>query len=219
VVSEAANVRSGPGTEYGRIARLSHGDRATVIAYAYSGSGEKWFLIALADGRRGWISASLVRENSAVAQVGRAATVPPTPVPPTKTPTPTLTPLPQKTYQITVAAISECWHTYYEVYVQRGELLTLSASGTWDFGGCSRVCQVCPVGPEGCPYSIPDLEMPGVPIGALIARVDDGNPVVVGRYRQWRADRTGYLKMCMNDTPEYHNDNTGYMTVQVTVSP
>lgn len=97
---QEANIRSGPGLEYGVVARLNANTEIIVWAYAYNSTGIPWYLIEIGDGNFGWISGVLVEidpipfENFPV-----AATVPPTrtPIPtatPTETPIPTSTPLP-----------------------------------------------------------------------------------------------------------------------------
>lgn len=56
-VSDAsANVRSGPGTTYGKVASLKQGDTAKVILEENS-----WYKIALVDGKEGWIANWLVK--------------------------------------------------------------------------------------------------------------------------------------------------------------
>jgi len=94
---QEANIRSGPGLEYGVVARLNANTEITAWAYAYNSTGIPWYLIDIGDGNFGWISGVLVEidpipfENFPV-----AVTVPPTrtPVPsatPTETPIPTAT--------------------------------------------------------------------------------------------------------------------------------
>ena len=96
---QEANIRSGPGLEYGIVAKRGPNIEITVWAYANNSGGLPWFLIDIGDGQRGWISSVLVEidpipfENFPI-----AATVPPTrtPVPsatPTETPLPTQPPI------------------------------------------------------------------------------------------------------------------------------
>jgi len=93
VTAAAANLRAGPGVEYGRVGQLAQSDWVAVIAWARSTTGQRWLLVRPPDGAWSWISASLVTENDASRAVPAAATVPPTPravptlAPPTGTPT------------------------------------------------------------------------------------------------------------------------------------
>lgn len=84
--ANAINVRSGPSTAYAVVARLLPAEAAVV-----SGRDDKgaWWQITLPDGRRGWVSASLVRvtgQSSALPVVKVAP--PPTPRPPSPSPAP-----------------------------------------------------------------------------------------------------------------------------------
>ncbi len=79
-----ANVRSGDGLNYPVIGNLLTGEAAPVIGISATGSG--WYYIQLENGRRGFISPSVVNITGNLANL-------PTFFPPA-TPTPTLTPTP-----------------------------------------------------------------------------------------------------------------------------
>ena len=85
-----ANVRSGDGVIYDVIAGLRAGQTARVVGISSTGSG--WYLIDLPDGRRGWISPTVViLSGDARGLPFVAPPPPPTPTPIPVTPTPTTT--------------------------------------------------------------------------------------------------------------------------------
>ncbi|MEM9774466.1 MAG: SH3 domain-containing protein [Chloroflexota bacterium] len=98
---DKANIRSGPGLEYGVVAQLGANVEITVQAYAYNSTGIPWYLIDLGGGKFGWISGVLVvLDLVPFDSIPPAATVPPTNTPP-PTATPTETPVPSPTPQPT----------------------------------------------------------------------------------------------------------------------
>ncbi len=58
--------------------------------------------------------------------------------------------------------------------------------------------------------------MPGVNVGALIARIGDGAAIAVGSRHDFIADRDGVLYFAMNENPS-HNSQAGKLTAQVIV--
>jgi len=114
VTSQTANLRSGPGTEYGIVGKLTQGDVVMVVAWIRNPWGEQWLLVQTAEGNQAWMSADLVKMNAAVTLLPTAATVPPTPIPvatsvptPTPTPAPSLTPTQERPRPIARIAVSE----------------------------------------------------------------------------------------------------------------
>jgi uncharacterized protein YgiM (DUF1202 family) len=79
-----ANVRLGDNTFYGTVGALLNGTTAPIIGISTTGSG--WFLIQLDDGRRGWVSPTVVDVSGDLRQV--PSVEPPPPPPPTATPIP-----------------------------------------------------------------------------------------------------------------------------------
>jgi cell wall-associated NlpC family hydrolase len=55
------NVRTGPGTAYGRLATVPQGTRIKVTAKSYDKAGRKWFKGKLPNGRIGWVAAWYTR--------------------------------------------------------------------------------------------------------------------------------------------------------------
>ena len=58
--------------------------------------------------------------------------------------------------------------------------------------------------------------MPGVNVGALIARIGDGPSIAVGSRHDFITDRDGVLYFAMNENPGY-NCQAGKLTAQVIV--
>ena len=58
--------------------------------------------------------------------------------------------------------------------------------------------------------------MPNAPVGGMVARFGDSEPVFVGQSRTFRATRGGRLYLGVNDS--YFDDNTGQFNVTVDVN-
>jgi len=118
------------------------------------------------------------------------------------------------------------------IWLQEGDSYTVAASGEVDiWPGCEDAkaeaglpdidCAEVPAGPagtvafdaaddgEGFPY-------PGGPIAALVVRVGDGQPALVGTGGTFTADATGFLEFAINDVSN-PGDNEGEFSVSVTV--
>jgi uncharacterized protein YraI len=112
VTIKALNVRSGPGTNYSRVAQVKEGTKLKIIGRT---EASDWLKIVTGDGKEGWVSAEFVTVNTdlgpvAVAQAPPAPTpVPaaptPTPAPPTPTSPPQATATPRPAYQYSVGRI------------------------------------------------------------------------------------------------------------------
>ena len=104
VVSSSANLRSGPGTNYGVAGVVSSGDTVTVLARTADSS---WYNVRLDSGTRAWVAASVVEPMnfpSAIA-IGVVATIPAPPVViATTAPIPTSPPVAQATATFPPAA-------------------------------------------------------------------------------------------------------------------
>jgi len=98
VATKVLNVRSGPGTNYGKVKQVKEGERLKVIGRT---EASDWLKIATSDGQEGWVAAELVTVNTDLGPVAVAQAPPaPTPLPATPTPTsapPTPTSPPQPT--------------------------------------------------------------------------------------------------------------------------
>ena len=77
VSSQSANLRSGPGATYPVTGSVIYNMRLRVIAQAHNNS---WYLIEREDGRRAWISASVVIIQSDGVMIEAVATIPVAPI-------------------------------------------------------------------------------------------------------------------------------------------
>ena len=94
--------------------------------------------------------------------------------------------------------------------VRRGEPLTVNASGEVRIAGPTGLA----ASPAGSSETFPNNPMPGVPTGALIGRIGDGQPFLIGNQSQVSAPAAGQLFLGVNDSN--HGDNEGSFQVQVT---
>jgi hypothetical protein len=94
--------------------------------------------------------------------------------------------------------------------VRRGEPLTINASGEVRIAGPSGLA----ASPAGSSETYPNNPMPGVPTGALIGRINNGQPFLIGNQSQVSAPAAGQLFLGINDSN--HGDNEGSFQVQVT---
>lgn len=100
------------------------------------------------------------------------------------------------------------------VYLVKGATVRISAEGSWSnwpaLGWKS--------GPEGDESSSINGEAPWIPLGALMGRLgQSGRPFLVGSEIEFTANEPGHLYFAMNDPFQYLSDNTGTMSVTVTV--
>ena len=96
VKSQALNIRAGPGTSHAIVSASRQGELLQITGRNEDSS---WLEVALADGRIGWVSASLVEPSVATNQIALAETIPTAPPAP-----PTASPVPQATAAPVVAA-------------------------------------------------------------------------------------------------------------------
>ncbi len=83
----SVNVREGDSTAYPVITALTQGTTVSVLGISNQGTG--WYYVQLPDGRRGWISPTVVEAEGDFSNIARLA---PPPIPVTPTPIPTATP-------------------------------------------------------------------------------------------------------------------------------
>ncbi len=96
------------------------------------------------------------------------------------------------------------------INVRRGEPLTINASGEVRIAGPNGLA----ASPGGSSETFPSNPMPGVPTGALIGRIGNGQPFLIGNQTQITAPAAGQLFLGVNDSN--HGDNEGQFQVQVT---
>ncbi|HET7219139.1 MAG TPA: hypothetical protein VFJ02_13875 [Vicinamibacterales bacterium] len=109
---------------------------------------------------------------------------------------------------ITVSA-REQW-TPTGITVRRGEPLSISASGEIKIGGPGNPS----ASPAGAGATNAGNPAPSAPTGALIARIGNGAPFLIGSQTQIQAPAAGQLFLGINDS--YLQDNEGTFQVQVT---
>lgn len=117
--NQTANIRSGPGTNYAAIGRLSAGDSYPILGKNAAGD---WYQFEI-EGREGWVTASLVSIAGDAGTIQVAQNIPPPPTPrpqPTAAPRPVNPPAPPPTaapqptapparrYEFNIAAVQAC---------------------------------------------------------------------------------------------------------------
>jgi hypothetical protein len=114
--------------------------------------------------------------------------------------------------------------------VTKGERVTFSSSGTINMWpnceetkvaegypsiNCSTVHAMGPEGTDLFPRATDDYPMPGAKVMALVGRIGDGPPFVVGRAASVVADRAGVLQLTANDPDWRKADDSGAYKVTV----
>jgi hypothetical protein len=108
--------------------------------------------------------------------------------------------------RITVSAQQQ-W-TSTGITVQRGQTINLKADGEIKFGPGSAP-------PSGSGETHPQNPLPGVPTGALIGRIGNSAPFLLGNQTQIVAPASGQLFLGVNDS--YVQDNQGAFEVDIQV--
>lgn len=88
VTRSSVNIRQGDSVNYPVITAVLDGTVLPILGISNTGTG--WYYVQLPDGRRGWVSPSVVEVEGDFSNVARLA---PPPIPVTPTPVPTLTPI------------------------------------------------------------------------------------------------------------------------------
>ena len=78
VNTDTLNVRTGPGTNYPKTDVLHKGDQVEVTGRTETGD---WLAVTLADGKKGWVAASLVKLDVPVSAIAEAQNTPKPPIP------------------------------------------------------------------------------------------------------------------------------------------
>ena len=94
--------------------------------------------------------------------------------------------------------------------MQNGQTLTFNSSGQVKFGP-ERTHTAQPAGARL--QRGPNAPLPTAPLGALIGRIDDGQPFLIGAQRSVRMPASGTLHLRVND--DIDTDNSG--SFQVTI--
>jgi hypothetical protein len=104
------------------------------------------------------------------------------------------------------------------IEVRNGDIVSIDyLDGSWTVrGGASG--QRNQAGPNGYPgeYLSVGVPLPSAPVGALVGRIGDGKPFLVGYGARFRAGEEGVLKFTINDVGL--EDNTGALKLKVEVT-
>ncbi len=122
----------------------------------------------------------------------------------------------QRSKVVTVMA-SRPWQSA-GIRVRPGQVVSITyLDGTWSVLGGSRGMQnrTDAAGFED-EYRTPGLPVANAPVGALLGRIGDGPPFVVGREVRFRSAAAGLLQMMIND--QWLSDNVGALRVRVEVT-
>jgi hypothetical protein len=117
---------------------------------------------------------------------------------------------------ITVSAQSPWQST--DVYARKGQVVSIRyMEGTWGVLGGARGAekQTDAEGFEG-EYRSVGLPLTSAPVGALVGRIGNGEPFLVGDEIRFRAGDSGALRLMIND--QSLEDNFGALRVEVQVS-
>lgn len=114
-----------------------------------------------------------------------------------------------------------------QITVKPGSTVFINASGSWTADPLDNNGQL--YGPNGSPDVIVPASQPlypivGVPMGALIGRINGGTPFLIGAGSAVPDDVAGTLELCINDdlTGAYGRgltDNSGSMNITFTATP
>lgn len=99
------------------------------------------------------------------------------------------------------------------INVRAGDTITISAEGQIRLSRNGRDFATAAGSTTG--RRAANAPIPNAPAGALIGRIGDSNPVVIGERRTFRAPRSGRLYLGIND--DYFDDNTGQYNVMIDV--
>ncbi len=93
-------------------------------------------------------------------------------------------------------------------YVRLGQQFELTATGSW-----RHRPDEAPSSPAGKNAFDPGAMLPSAPLGALIGRIGENPPFLVGEHALMTAPFGGELSLSMNDRPESLSDNSGALDV------
>jgi len=93
--------------------------------------------------------------------------------------------------------------------VRAGETITFEANGTVQLSANTADT----AGPAGSARRVQSAPLPGAGAGALIARIDDSPPLLIGRAQTITPSRSGRLYLSVND--DHFADNLGHFIVVI----
>lgn len=143
-------------------------------------------------------------------------TVLPTSAPDTPSPA-TPTPLPLPSVPLAIVRADQGWQSTALV-VQPGQQFEITATGIW-----SHTLQDTeppnPYGPGGTDRFNPDSILSSAPHGALLGRIGDNPPFVIGERTILTSPHAGELWLSINDQPEAMWDNSGSLDITIALGP
>ncbi len=115
---------------------------------------------------------------------------------------------------IRTARPSPVWQESY-VRVEKGQRLVIDAEGTWspDLGNRTGWCSADGIAGLAAGDS---YLYPGSNVGALIARIGNGQPFAVGSRYDNRVNEDGVIFLAMNEDPN-RNNQAGALLAQIIV--
>ena len=123
----------------------------------------------------------------------------------------------------TISLAASTWNGAPAAMVESGDRVTIKASGTWCLGPDANTGVPICGSPDG--ISPPSAAEPRLVeasyFGTLVAKVGDGNWFAVGSFFEWTVTAPGQLRLAFNertDDPIWWTDNTGSITVEVTIN-
>lgn len=113
---------------------------------------------------------------------------------------------------LTVVPATAVWLAS-SVNVKAGDKLDISATGLWAHGVTTHY------GPDGTNFLAgAGSWLPSANLGALIGRIDNNTPFLIGSSTSMVAQQNGILQFMMNDAIDRSDDNEGEVTVKVIVN-
>lgn len=115
----------------------------------------------------------------------------------------------------TVPATAD-WHPT-GITVAHGDTIKITASGQWTHGHEGNMGHAPRYGPEGWDKLDQQLVLPGALVGALVGRIGDGPPFLVGARFKLTASRSGELFLGINEIPgpPAHENNAGQLVARI----
>jgi tetratricopeptide (TPR) repeat protein len=119
--------------------------------------------------------------------------------------------------EIIVEAAREEWLST-SIRIEVGNSFRIEAAGLWSHG--YDCCGPNPYDANGYDDKLdPSATLPGERVGALIGKIGDCSPFLIGASRTVVASCAGVLLLSMNDVAGYYADNDGSLKVSISEEP
>lgn len=100
--------------------------------------------------------------------------------------------------------------------IKSGQNISVEASGSYNLWSGNPEYDVAdPQGWGDAPCNWDVCAFTDAPTGALVAKIGDGNPVYIGKFRIFKVTTAGTLFLAINDGVNDYTDNTGKVDIQV----